>query len=271
MVLDENLGVIYAAVGNTKYVEQALISKRSVQRFNSKIKFAILTDINVDEREWDVVIPYCTEVKLTPSNYMLPKLLGLINSPFEQTIFLDSDTFILDDLFPIFKLLDKYDFVYTNSHMCIEKDLIARGKLKSKDGETYDVLNKLVPLTFLAVQGGFFCYNKVKAIDLLNWVLNEYLKREFYDDQTIFREAFWKFDLKTYVLPKSYNFNSLYDWLGWFTGRFMDLKPTIWHYTKHKHLREQDFYKIEQIFNTSKSIGTLVLSYLKFKVVRKIV
>ncbi len=270
MVFNENLGVIYAAVGNIKYVEQALISKRSIQRFNSETKFAILTDICVEEADWDFVIPYHSDMKLKPSNYMLPKLQALINSPFEHTIFLDSDTFILDDITPTFELLKKFDLIYTSSHMCIEKDLIARGNIKSKDGETYKILDQSVPVTFFAVQGGFFCYKKIETVDFLNWVLNEYLRRGFYDDQTIFREALWKFDFKTYILPRSYNFNSLYDWFGWFKDKFIDLKPTIWHYTKHKYLNEQELYQMEQVFNCSKSVFSLVFNYLKFRLIRKI-
>ena len=106
--MKNEIGVLYVAVGNRYYVDQALISKRSIERF-CDIQFAIVTDLEIDSSEWDHVIPYNVKVKLNANNYMIPKLYGLKNTPFVRTLFLDSDTFILSDISTVFGLLDRFD------------------------------------------------------------------------------------------------------------------------------------------------------------------
>src|SRR5690606_19787975 len=61
----------------------------------------------------------------------LSKIIGIQNSPFEMTIFLDSDTFVCADISPLFELLEMVDIATTQEKSYHTTDKISAIKFKN--------------------------------------------------------------------------------------------------------------------------------------------
>lgn len=258
-------GVLFIATGHKKYVEQAAISKRSIKRFHPDLKVGIYT--NIDDLEgWDIIV----KAEKNPHNtgqMFTTKIDGIINTPFDQTLYLDTDIFALNKFEQIFSLLDKNDLVYTQSHFSNKKRAVFRGEIP-EFGKKKVFFDENFPDSFYPIQGGFFLYRK-SSIELFKKTKAKYLEKQWWDDQPTIMECLWNSSLKTYVLPRSYNFCDLSDWILWRHKNFQDLSPQFWHYTFHKkYLKEKDFYKIEKTINNGNKLMILVL-WLKLKLLNK--
>lgn len=97
-------GILYVATGK-KYIEEAIFSATSCKLTNP-YPIALITDTSdhiLPEGLFDIII-----VKEAKYGY-IDKLL-LQYTPFEQTIFLDTDTFIANKLDDLFRILDYREF-----------------------------------------------------------------------------------------------------------------------------------------------------------------
>lgn len=117
-------GFLYVANGS-KFIDEALISLKSLRRFNSEPVALICTpDLyqkNLEEK-FDKII---TVPEMERQLY-LAKIIGLQHTPFDKTIFLDADTFITDKISELFGLLEIMDFATTAEqkiHTSKKKDI----------------------------------------------------------------------------------------------------------------------------------------------------
>jgi hypothetical protein len=104
-------GFLYVA-NRPKFIEEALISVRSLKRFNNEpVCLICATGLQTEglRESFDVVLEREDLHRYT----YLSKIIGMQNSPFERTIFLDSDTFITDKISELFELLDLVDLSTT--------------------------------------------------------------------------------------------------------------------------------------------------------------
>lgn len=104
-------GYLYI-INRPKFKNEALISVRSLRRFNTDKIAVVCPEKMIDndlKSHFDIII-----VNDDIENYTyLSKVLGLKHTPFDKTLFLDSDTFITDDLSALFSILDIADFATT--------------------------------------------------------------------------------------------------------------------------------------------------------------
>lgn len=104
-------GILYVA-NSQKFIDEILISLRSLRRFNTLPVCLVCTpELNKEEiaNLFDLIV-----VNEQLKNYTyLSKVVGLQHTPFEQTIFLDSDTFVTDSIEELFDILDLVDFATT--------------------------------------------------------------------------------------------------------------------------------------------------------------
>lgn len=117
-------GFLYIANGQ-KFVDEAVISAQSLRRFHSEPICLICTS-DIDQQDlsghFDTII---VDDNLKKHLY-LAKIIGLQLSPFDQTIFLDGDTFVTDNISELFDLLEIVDFATTleqKKHTSKYKDL----------------------------------------------------------------------------------------------------------------------------------------------------
>lgn len=98
-------GVYFIASGE-KYFNEAVQSSRSIRRTNPDLSIAIATDIRSSCEAFDIV----KKIKSTGNGYM-DKIRWMSESPFDRTVFLDTDTLVVGDLKPLYEALDRFDLV----------------------------------------------------------------------------------------------------------------------------------------------------------------
>ena len=127
-----------------------------------------------------------------------PKVNYISQSPFTRSIYLDTDTFIDDDISDLFTLLDKFDFAGVICH--------------SRKRDKYSKLineYKSIPYNFSEINSGVLVFKKnSKTSELFkNWknFYYKYIEQTEGWDQPSLRVALWSTNLKQYVLPVEYN------------------------------------------------------------------
>src|SRR5437879_2552451 len=97
-------GILYIATGG-KYITEAIQSATSCKEHNN-YPIALITDSAshiLPKDLFDIII-------IQPAKFSYKDKLLLRHSPFEQTIFLDTDTYVADKLDDLFKILDYREF-----------------------------------------------------------------------------------------------------------------------------------------------------------------
>jgi len=98
-------GVIYTAIGEN-YVREAQLSARSVRTFLPDTRIVLFTDSAPEDKSaFDDVIRLD---KLNRGPY-LDKFTSFKDSPFRDTLFLDTDTYLCGSPSELFDLLEKFD------------------------------------------------------------------------------------------------------------------------------------------------------------------
>ena len=99
-------GIIYSAIGD-RYLAEALTSARSSLRFNH-VPHQISTDQEVTPADTD---PDELSIRTyrPGDDAFAEKIHSMAASPFERSIFLDTDTYVTNYICHLFDLLDKYD------------------------------------------------------------------------------------------------------------------------------------------------------------------
>lgn len=189
----DSRGVVYVATGK-KYYDEACISARSLKASNH-LRTAIFTDQPPASQDFDLHIPV-----VSTGDGFLDKVVHLKDSPFEQTLFLDTDTFVCADLSDVFGLLKHFDLAAAHDHLV---------------REVYPVAG--VPQAFPELNTGVLLFRKEpKVVALLDdWVetfmaeKEAFLKKQIagkgFPDQPPFRKAVFSSGLRIAVLPPEYN------------------------------------------------------------------
>jgi hypothetical protein len=193
-------GVLYIAFGK-KYLDEVVLSIFFLRKNNPEIEVHVLCD---DARYFDKTLKSffpntgaitSTEVKPT---HIRAKVDYISLSPFEKTLYLDSDTLPIYDIGEIFDALDFID-------LCICHDF-SRKRVNFSEGiPKYGELSRALP----EVNGGVFAYNKnpktQKFLDA--WRSNFY---KYFDitngwDQPSLRISLYESDVRFSILPDEYN------------------------------------------------------------------
>lgn len=107
-------GIIYTAGGMQKYVDEAIYSAKTLKKHNPKLGVTLFTTIkNVKSKYFDNII-YQEPIK-HPQKY---KVENMLKSPYDFTLFLDSDTEVKDNIEELFDFLLVYDLGVTNRVLC---------------------------------------------------------------------------------------------------------------------------------------------------------
>ncbi|ERT04243.1 nucleotide-diphospho-sugar transferase family protein [Lyngbya aestuarii BL J] len=112
---NQQAGVIYIITGtNLRYVHECIFSAASLKKYCPKLPIAVLSDKFLDfpKDYFDYIIPIQTE--LQP---LQVKVEFMYKSPFDKTLFLDTDTQVLQPIDEMFNWLDEYDLCVANGPM----------------------------------------------------------------------------------------------------------------------------------------------------------
>jgi hypothetical protein len=96
--------------GGEKFVEEVTVSAHSVRGQMPGYPIAIVTDQDVEEDVFDVVLSM-----EEPEYSNVDKVREILGTPFDRTLFLDTDTYVCGDASDIFLVLDRFDIAAAHS------------------------------------------------------------------------------------------------------------------------------------------------------------
>ncbi len=219
-------GYVYVATGRN-FVKEAIISYQSLKRLKNTFPVILYTDkqnINFAKSVFDQVL-----LIEKPQYNFIDKIEPLITTPFDRSIFIDTDTYFASDISGLFNLLDAYEFM-----ACF-----APGR------EQMDYGGK-IPSYFPEFNTGLIGFKKCELTlsVLTNWksIYSRQLKQKKPPhDQPAFREALFNSKATIFCLPSEYNFRIEHPNIKWGNST-----------VKVIHGRHDDFQSLEALLNKRK-------------------
>jgi hypothetical protein len=189
-------GYIYIATNsfnkNHNFLKEAVYSAKSLKKVDPSAKICLFTD---DKKFSNDIF---NEIKIVNMSLRC-KQRYLIDSPYDKTIYIDTDTYINHSIDDMFYLLDKYEL------LCIH-DYARKRIFKIPE-------YMKIPYGFSELNGGIIAFKKCKnfnkLIKLWNHYYNKY-KKILSWDQPSFRIAVWESNINLYILPTEYNRRGLH-------------------------------------------------------------
>lgn len=197
--MDYTRGFIFVATGR-RFVEEAILSRESLRRQMPSLPGILWTDV-ADESLRSVF----DEVRLieNPQHSFADKVPPLLESPFEKTLFLDTDTQVCEPLDDLFVMLDRFDVLAAHAPMRV----------------TWP--QPEIPDGFVEINSGVLAWRKNERTALMfqKWLMFYRAHVEVTgqrDDQPALRRALYESDVRLGILPAEYNFRTV---LPGFAGR----------------------------------------------------
>lgn len=182
-------GVVYVATG-AEHIASANRSVRSVRRHSPNLPVALFTDAKA---LGVAVSPLFDQVIDLVRPHPRSKVDCLWQSPFERTVYLDSDTEVVADISGMHEILDRFDIALAHAH--------ARYRPATRASWT-----TAIPETFPQFNSGVIAFRGTEATRALlkDWS-EAYASAGFVKDQVTLRELLWRSDLRIATLPPEYN------------------------------------------------------------------
>lgn len=192
-------GILYCAFG-ARYAREAVASAASSIAHNP-IPHRLLTDQEVHRAS--------SHLSVAPldmgTNPYLAKIRGILQSPFEETLYLDTDTWVGGDLTPVFQLLQRFDVVAAH----------APGYVNHPDPD--------VPSSLYDFNTGVLGFRRTPEVTALlkDWLATyeAWLKSPPFRnagnpngvaDQPAFRRCVWNSTVQVGVLGPEYNYRTIF-------------------------------------------------------------
>jgi hypothetical protein len=178
-------GVLYKATGES-YIKEAEYSARSVKNNSSDLRTAIITDDEVTSNYFDMIIEPTKPLRNdNSSNILYPD-----KSPFDRTIYLDTDTYVCSNISSVVNLLEDFNLGVT----------IATSR--------HTIPNKGEP--FVGYSGGILVFDNSEEINEFHklWYNIYWKYREKYDitrNQPSLSSAILDSEADFLTLPDEYN------------------------------------------------------------------
>jgi hypothetical protein len=190
------IGVVYiAVVKDGKGVEQAL---------HTQLRMARLSAISMKEMHPSMNMTLFTNLPTEPSDYMLfdsvvsstgplgnlwaYKHKCLEETPYDRTLHIDADTYIMDGISEVFDVLDRFDLAIPVSTWYMKNN------------------NVNVPMCFPELAGGFFTWvNNEKMKIFFRQVSDRCKEWDSHNDEGVIRETLYNSNIRFAVLPQEYN------------------------------------------------------------------
>jgi hypothetical protein len=229
MTSQTSCGVLYVATG-TRHVGEALRSAQSVRKHMPNLPIVLYTD------QQNMTSRIFTEIRKIerPLHSFGDKIPPLKETPFERTLFLDTDTHVCAPIQDVFEILDRFDLAASHAPYRPARPAVT-------------------PNCFCEFNSGVIAYRmKPETLHLFDKWLRLY--ETFVEttgrmeDQPTFRQALYESPIGIYVLPPEYNFRTV---MPGFSGR-----GTI----KILHGRGVSMEQIEDWVNNSRNIRVFLSS-----------
>jgi hypothetical protein len=194
-------GILYSCAGED-YIAEALRSARSSLRHNPLPHLLFASADAEEEHRLSIA-------RFEPSaNPFADKIANMRRSPFERTIYLDSDTFVVEEIAHVLRLLDRYDMAvaYAAAYRGLEDPGVPpafyefnTGVIAWRASDRMSAFMRSWEETYLAWRSGEEPFpGAAKA------------SRGHRADQPAFRRCAWEHDVRLFVLGPEYNFRTGY-------------------------------------------------------------
>ena len=187
--LRARVGFVYVATGEA-YLAEARHSAATLRRHHADVSICLITDCPpVEPGPFTEIRRPAGPVERKP----IDKLLAY-EAPYEHVVFLDTDTHVVDDLAPVFRLLERFD-------LALLQDV--------NRGWNYELPD--VPLAFSEFNTGVIAFRKSDAVAQFfrDWRTNHARLRaelNLISDQPSFRRTLFHSPLRVAPLPSEFHF-----------------------------------------------------------------
>lgn len=191
----KNYGVLYIVTTqeNLIYINAAVSSAQSVKQYSPALGVHIFTDANGLKHLQSLSHSPVDSTGLIENPHYRSKVDYMAESPFDRTLYLDSDTRVVADITELFELLERFDCAIGHAH-------------NRNFHKTSQIWTVGIPPAFPQYNSGVFLYkNSEKMNDLLKRWSKSFHESGFKKDQVTLRELLWLSDLRLATLPPEYN------------------------------------------------------------------
>ena len=201
-------GILYIAFGD-RFLKEFEYSIKTVKKVHPNLSITLFTDKPYRNK-------YIDNVEIKNMNAIRVKQKYLLDSPYDNTLYMDSDTGVVGNIEEIFGLMDRFDIAATH-------DLIRKHDKKSKIYPDY----AFIPDGFPEYAGGIILFRKSKVVENFFKVWRKNFKvwcdlAGVVKDQPSFRVSLWQCkDLHIHTLPPEFNIRS---------KKYHNIVPRIYHW-----------------------------------------
>jgi hypothetical protein len=186
-------GILYVATGERRFLEATMISARSAKRVMPDVPITLVSDLAWSGDAGSLPFDDLRSVSSPRSvlEFFRLRIEALCDSPYDLTLHLDADTYVMRDVRELFGLLDRFDIAAAH------------------DTHRISVHIDDVPASFPEFNAGVIAY-RTRAVGAIRdrWL-------ELYDglgeietgayDQPSLRQALWESGLRIATLPSEFN------------------------------------------------------------------
>lgn len=184
-----NKGIIYIAFNNA-FVQESFLSAESVKRFMPDIPITLFTDK-------DVKCDFIDDIIRISPKHIRSKVDYITESPYENTLYLDSDTVVMMDITDMFEVLKRFDVGFVHDY--------------ARKRDNYCKIKEYadIPYSFSEVNGGIMSFNNSdntkEFLSLWQKKFYEYKNATNGWDQVSLRIALWQSNVRIHHYPIEYN------------------------------------------------------------------
>ena len=102
------IGYLYVAAGD-KYINEAIVSAESLKRLTDSVHITLITDKDIENSPFDQIIIRPVTIRGAPDGWLYKVRHMYEDTPYERTLFLDTDTYFCEDCQDLFETLDFFD------------------------------------------------------------------------------------------------------------------------------------------------------------------
>ena len=222
--LGGSVGVIYLAIG-ARFIAEARVSAESVRRALPGVPIVLFTDRVPEIRDGFKAI---IQLPAPHPRAHINKLVAMMQSPFEKTLLLDTDTYVCADISDLFAILERFDIALTHERPY-------RDDFPASSG---------VPDAFVEFNQGVIAFRRsYKVQDALKESLSWAEKLDARYDQPPLRLALFHSEVRIATLPLEYNCR--FASYGYLSGVVRILHGRL----PNRHMRSEDFERVARTLN----------------------
>ena len=185
-------GVLYIASGK-KYINAAIRAAKTVKASSPGVGTGLYSNgqsLGFDFTNNPGPFDFHGEIE---NPHIRSKVDYLAKSPFERTLYTDTDTAVVEDISDVFDVLDRFDIALTHAMRRNYAPRLVKWRIE-------------IPRSFPQFNGGIILYHNIPEVRAFFEQWSEaYRTAGFPQDQHTLRELLWLSDLRLAVLPPEYN------------------------------------------------------------------